>query len=114
MRGIDEDKAQTERGWLINSGEFSGMEFDAVFDALAAKLEADGIGKRQINYRLRDWGVSRQRYWGCPIPVIYCAGCGAVPVPEDQLPVVLPEDVADAFSAGNVHSPIKSLSLIHI
>ena len=108
LRRIEEDGAQTERGWLINSGEFSGMDFDAAFEALAAKLEAGGIGKRQINYRLRDWGVSRQRYWGCPIPVIYCASCGAVPVPEDQLPVVLPEDVADAFAAGNVHSPIKS------
>jgi len=108
LRGIEEDGAATERGWLINSGEFSGMDFDAVFEALAAKLEADGIGKRQVNFRLRDWGVSRQRYWGCPIPVIYCASCGAVPVPEDQLPVVLPEDVADAFAAGNVHSPIKA------
>src|SRR5690606_14247639 len=77
-------------------------------DALAARFEAAGTGKRKINFRLRDWGVSRQRYWGCPIPVIHCAGCGVVPVPEDQLPVLLPEDVADAFASGDVHSPIKS------
>ncbi|MBV2210208.1 MAG: leucine--tRNA ligase [Thermomonas sp.] len=108
LDNIENNGAYTERGWLINSGEFSGLDFDAAFDAIAAKLEADGIGKRRVNYRLRDWGVSRQRYWGCPIPVIYCQGCGAVPVPEDQLPVVLPEDVADAFAAGQVHSPIKS------
>ncbi len=108
LRGIDEDAAQTERGWLINSGEFNGLDFDAAFDAIAAKLEAMGGGRRKVNFRLRDWGVSRQRYWGCPIPVVYCADCGAVPVPEDQLPVLLPEDVADAFASGDVHSPIKS------
>ncbi len=108
LRGIDENGAYTERGWLINSGEFNGMDFDAAFDALASKFEAEGIGQRRVNFRLRDWGVSRQRYWGCPIPVIHCADCGAVPVPEDQLPVLLPEDVADTFASGDVHSPIKS------
>ncbi len=108
LRGIDEDAAQTEHGWLINSGEFNGLDFDAAFDAIAAKLEALGRGRRKVNFRLRDWGVSRQRYWGCPIPVVYCPSCGAVPVPEDQLPVLLPEDVADAFASGDVHSPIKS------
>jgi leucyl-tRNA synthetase len=108
-RGLLEDGPWTERGWLVNSDEFDGMDFQQSFDALAARFEADGRGARRVNYRLRDWGVSRQRYWGCPIPVIYCATCGAVPVPEEQLPVVLPEDVADAFSqAGVVHSPIKS------
>ena len=108
MRGIEEDGAHTERGYLINSGDYNGMDFDAAFNALAAAFAADGRGARRVNFRLRDWGVSRQRYWGCPIPVIHCAKCGAVPVPEDQLPVLLPEDVADAFATGDVHSPIKS------
>jgi len=108
LRGIEEDGAYTERGYLINSGDYNGMDFDAAFSALASAFEADGRGARRVNFRLRDWGVSRQRYWGCPIPVIHCASCGAVPVPEDQLPVLLPEDVADAFAAGDVHSPIKS------
>jgi len=108
-RRIAEECAYTERGWLVNSAEFDGMDFRQSFDALAARFEADGRGARRVNFRLRDWGVSRQRYWGCPIPVIYCPKCDAVPVPEDQLPVILPEDVADAFStAGVVHSPIKS------
>ncbi|MCR6662544.1 MAG: leucine--tRNA ligase [Luteimonas sp.] len=109
LDGIEQQGAYTERGFLINSGEYNELDFDGVFDALAARFAAEGIGKRKVNFRLRDWGVSRQRYWGCPIPVVYCADCGAVPVPEDQLPVLLPEDVADAFAnPGVVHSPIKS------
>ncbi|KRA33860.1 leucine--tRNA ligase [Rhodanobacter sp. Root627] len=96
--------AFTERGVLVNSGEYDGMDFDQALAALATRLEADGRGSRRVNWRLRDWGVSRQRYWGCPIPVIYCAACGAVPVPEDQLPVVLPEDVV-LMGTG---SPIKA------
>ncbi len=108
LRGVEQDAAYTERGYLINSGDYNGMDFDAAFNALASAFKTDGRGARRVNFRLRDWGVSRQRYWGCPIPVIHCAGCGAVPVPEDQLPVLLPEDVADAFAAGDVHSPIKS------
>lgn len=103
-RRIQEEGAYTEHGILVNSGEYDGLDFDAAFAALAARFERDGNGARRVNFRLRDWGVSRQRYWGCPIPVIYCDDCGAVPVPEDQLPVVLPEDVA--FSG--VASPIKS------
>lgn len=103
------DAAYTERGWLINSGEFNGLDYTQAFDALAEKFEREGSGRRVVNYRLRDWGVSRQRYWGCPIPVIYCPDCGAVPVPEEQLPVLLPEDVAEAFATpGAVISPIKS------
>jgi leucyl-tRNA synthetase len=91
-------------GTLVNSGEYDGMDFRSAFDAIAARFERAGKGQRRINFRLRDWGVSRQRYWGCPIPIIYCVKCDAVPVPEGQLPVVLPEDVA--FSG--VQSPIKA------
>ncbi len=89
---------------VVNSGAIDGLGYQAAFDALAESLGAKGLATRRVNYRLRDWGVSRQRYWGCPIPVIHCAACGAVPVPEDQLPVVLPEDVE--FSG--VASPIKA------
>ncbi len=103
-RRILEDAAWTPRGVLVNSGEYDGMDFSQALDALASRFERDGSGSRRVNWRLRDWGVSRQRYWGCPIPVIYCPKCEAVPVPEDQLPVVLPEDVA--FSG--VLSPIKA------
>ncbi|KGO98267.1 hypothetical protein N791_03780 [Lysobacter defluvii IMMIB APB-9 = DSM 18482] len=104
IASIQEQGAYTERGTLFNSGEFDGLDFDQAFEAIASRLEAEGRATRKVNFRLRDWGVSRQRYWGCPIPVIYCDACGAVPVPEDQLPVVLPEDVE--FSG--VASPIKS------
>ncbi len=86
-------EAMTEKGQLIHSGSFDGMNFDDAFEAIAKALEIKELGKKTINYRLRDWGMSRQRYWGCPIPVIYCPDCGVVPVPEDQLPVTLPEDV---------------------
>jgi leucyl-tRNA synthetase len=82
-----------ERGVLVNSGDYNGMDFETSFNAIADFFESEERGKRTINYRLRDWGVSRQRYWGTPIPIIYCDDCEAVPVPEDQLPVVLPEDV---------------------
>ncbi|TCV91468.1 leucyl-tRNA synthetase [Luteibacter rhizovicinus] len=102
--GVQDNGAWTEHGYLFNSGEFDGLDFRAAFDAIAGKLASLGRGERRVNWRIRDWGVSRQRYWGCPIPVIYCPTCGAVPVPEDQLPVVLPEDVA--FSG--VQSPIKA------
>ncbi|MGB0954368.1 MAG: leucine--tRNA ligase [Panacagrimonas sp.] len=88
----------------VNSGELDGMRHSQAFDHLAEQFEQRGIGRRRVQFRLRDWGVSRQRYWGCPIPVIYCEKCDAVPVPEDQLPVVLPENVA--FSG--VRSPIKA------
>ena len=78
---------------LINSGEFDGLDFEAGFDAIARALEEKGMGARRTQFRLRDWGISRQRYWGCPIPIIHCDDCGDVPVPEDDLPVVLPEDL---------------------
>ena len=84
-------EAYSEYGVTVNSGEFSGLEFKAAVDAIAGALESKGLGRKRIQYRLRDWGISRQRYWGCPIPIIHCAGCGQVPVPDEQLPVVLPE-----------------------
>ncbi|SER64594.1 leucyl-tRNA synthetase [Pseudomonas sp. NFACC02] len=85
--------AYGEHGQLINSGEFDGLDFAGAFDAIEAALIKKELGKSRTQFRLRDWGISRQRYWGCPIPIIHCDACGDVPVPEDQLPVVLPEDV---------------------
>lgn len=83
----------SKEGKLVNSGEFDGLDFQAAFDALLAKLEPQGLANVKVQFRLRDWGVSRQRYWGCPIPMINCEKCGQVPVPEDQLPVILPTNV---------------------
>ncbi|WP_347453156.1 leucine--tRNA ligase [Acinetobacter sp. ANC 7454] len=83
----------SKEGKLVNSGEFDGLDFQGAFDAFLAKLEPQGLANVKVQFRLRDWGVSRQRYWGCPIPMINCEKCGQVPVPEDQLPVVLPTDV---------------------
>ena len=102
---IDEE-AYVEKGMVRNSGEFDGLTSEQAFDAIAAKLASMGKGEKQVNFRLRDWGVSRQRYWGTPIPIINCERCGAVPVPEDQLPVVLPEDVD--FGEG-IGSPLKHM-----
>src|SRR5690606_20758414 len=104
VRSVAEEGAFTERGFLVNSGELDGMDFGQALDHLATRFEAEGRGERRVNFRLRDWGVSRQRYWGCPIPVIHCDKCGSVPVPEDQLPVVLPEDVEFM----GTRSPIKA------
>ncbi len=92
------DTAYTEDGTMINSGFLDGMSTDQAFEAIAEKLDeltlfGRPIGHRQVNYRLRDWGISRQRYWGCPIPMVHCADCGVVPVPKENLPVELPEDV---------------------
>jgi len=84
--------ADKERGVCINSGKYDGMNYAQAVDAIAADLSALGLGEKKVQYRLRDWGISRQRYWGCPIPIIHCASCGDVPVPDDQLPVILPED----------------------
>ncbi|HSV17390.1 MAG TPA: leucine--tRNA ligase [Casimicrobiaceae bacterium] len=84
-----EDKG---RGHCVNSGKYDGLAYDAAVDAIAADLAFKGLGEKRTTYRLRDWGVSRQRYWGTPIPIVHCAEHGAVPVPDDQLPVILPED----------------------
>lgn len=100
------EAAYTERGALMNSGEFDGLSFDDAFNSIVKCLEEKGQGEKTINFRLRDWGVSRQRYWGAPIPVINCGACGAVPVPDDDLPVVLPTNVA--FEG--VGSPIKTMA----
>ena len=97
-------EAFTEKGRLINSGEFDGLDFEAAFDAIAAKLDSLGKGRVTTNYRLRDWGVSRQRYWGAPIPVFNLPDGGEIAVPADKLPILLPEDV----EMDGVQSPIKA------
>ena len=99
------DGPYMEYGRVVNSGFIDGMNYEQAFDAIAEKFAAQGRGQRKVNYRLRDWGVSRQRYWGAPIPIVYCDDCDAVPVPEEQLPVVLPEDVE--FTG--VGSPLKEM-----
>ncbi|QYK04243.1 leucine--tRNA ligase [Shewanella zhangzhouensis] len=98
------EAAYTEKGVLFNSGEFDSLDFDGAFNAIADKLSAEGKGKRQVNFRLRDWGVSRQRYWGAPIPMVTLEDGTVMPTPEDQLPVILPEDVV----MDGVQSPIKA------
>ena len=95
-----------EYGILINSNEYNGLDSHQAFDAIAEYLEKENKGKRTINFRLRDWGISRQRYWGTPIPIIYCDDCGTVAVPEEQLPVILPEKV----KFKGIGSPLKNMS----
>jgi leucyl-tRNA synthetase len=84
--------ADKNNGICINSSKYDGLDYQQAVDAIAADLKAKNLGNQQVQFRLRDWGISRQRYWGCPIPLIHCESCGTVPVPDDQLPVVLPED----------------------
>ena len=97
-------QAFVEHGKLVNSAEFDGLDFDAAFNGIADKLEKLGVGKRQVNYRLRDWGVSRQRYWGAPIPMLTLENGETVPAPIEDLPIILPEDVV----MDGVKSPIKA------
>ncbi len=100
-----QEQVFVDKGVLVNSGEFDGMDYETAFNAIADHFERTGRGRRTVNYRLRDWGVSRQRYWGTPIPIIYCDDCDAVPVPEEDLPVVLPEDV----TVTGTGSPLKDM-----
>ncbi|MBG6247539.1 MULTISPECIES: leucine--tRNA ligase [Enterobacterales] len=97
-------QAMTEKGVLFNSGEFDGLDYQAGFNAIADALVARGVGERKVNYRLRDWGVSRQRYWGAPIPMMTLEDGTVVPTPEDQLPVILPEDVV----MDGISSPLRT------
>jgi leucyl-tRNA synthetase len=99
-------EAYTEDGVMVNSGAFDGRSNREAMEAIADHLEAHDRGRRTVNFRLRDWGISRQRYWGAPIPVVYCESCGVVPVPEDELPILLPEDV-DLLEGGR--SPLPEL-----
>ncbi|MBQ7568650.1 leucine--tRNA ligase, partial [bacterium] len=101
-------EAYCEVGTMINSGEFSGLKSDIGRQRIVASLEAKGLGRTKINYRLRDWLVSRQRYWGAPIPMVYCDDCGIVPVPEDQLPVLLPH-VEKYQPSGTGESPLAAI-----
>jgi leucyl-tRNA synthetase len=95
------------KGICIKSGQYDGLHYEAAVNAIAEDLNAKGLGDKQINWRLRDWGVSRQRYWGCPIPIIHCGSCGDVPVPDEQLPVKLPEDCVPDGS-GNPLNKLES------
>ena len=100
-----QEQVFVDKGVLVNSGEYDGMDYETAFNAIADYFEKSGRGRRAVNYRLRDWGVSRQRYWGTPIPIIYCDDCDAVPVPEEDLPVVLPENV----TVTGTGSPLKDM-----
>ncbi len=102
------ERAFEGSGILVNSGPFDGLANEEAKEAIATQLEEKGLGTKSVKYRLRDWGVSRQRYWGTPIPVIYCDSCGAVPVPEKDLPVILPHDVAFTGEGGSPLAKLES------
>jgi leucyl-tRNA synthetase len=93
LDGWQESYADKVNGKCVNSGKYDGLSYEAAIDAIAADLAAKDLGEKKVQFRLRDWGISRQRYWGCPVPIIHCPSCGDVPVPDEQLPVVLPENV---------------------
>lgn len=103
------NQAYCEHGVLINSGEFNGLESKEAINSISNYLTKNNLGEKTVHYRLRDWGVSRQRYWGTPIPIIYCTDCGAVPVPEKNLPVTLPEDIE--FTGAT--SPLKNITAFY-
>jgi len=105
------ERAFEEDGVLVNSGTYTGLSSAEARLAIAKDMEAKGLGKRVVNYKLRDWGISRQRYWGTPIPIVYCKQCGIVPVPEQDLPVVLPEDVK---LTGKGTSPLNDPPFINV
>ncbi|MFP4348544.1 MAG: leucine--tRNA ligase [Desulfococcaceae bacterium] len=106
LSGASMDEAYTGEGIMVNSGQFDGMSNEDAKEAVAAHMDQEGIGKKTVSYRLRDWGISRQRYWGAPIPMIHCDRCGVVPVPESDLPIELPEE-ADLLEGGK--SPLPTL-----
>jgi leucyl-tRNA synthetase len=108
---IEWDERFGTKGICVNSGKYDGLNYEAAVDAIAADLAAQGIGEKKVQWRLRDWGISRQRYWGCPIPIIHCDSCGSVPVPDDQLPVKLPEDCVPDGSGNPLH---KRLDFLHV
>jgi len=99
-------------GLCVNSGKYDGMAYQQSVDAITADLKAKGLGEKQVTWRLRDWGMSRQRYWGCPIPIVHCDSCGDVPVPDDQLPVVLPEDCVPDGSGNPLNKRPDFLSTV--
>ncbi len=100
------ERAYEEPGLMVNSGEFSGLPSEKGKEGIIRHMEGKGLGRRQVNYKLKDWGISRQRYWGAPIPVVYCDSCGAVPVPDEELPVELPLDIEFTGTGG---SPLAKL-----
>jgi leucyl-tRNA synthetase len=105
-------EAYVDEGILVNSGQFNGMQNLKALDAISEYLESISRGKKAIQYRLRDWGISRQRYWGAPIPIIYCDKCGAVPVPETDLPVILPRDIELTGEGGSPLAKYKAFAEI--